>query len=119
MNENSKKGAGIAFFVSALSLAMISAILRALNLFFFFDSSLGYYESGAALPLVSNILLGVGAIFFIVFAFCFFRKEKTEYSAPSVIQISASAISAASALALTVGRNDFWTGCCLYPLRIY
>lgn len=104
MNENSKRGASIAFLATALSLAVISAVLRALNIFFFFDESLGYYESGAALPLVANILLGVGALFLVVFAFCFFRREKIEYSSRSVIQICVSVISAITALALAVGN---------------
>ena len=103
MNENTKKRAGVAFLASALSLAVISAILRALNIFFFFDSNLGYYKSGAALPLISNILLGVGAVFFIAFAFIYFKNDDPKYSSPCATQVSVSVISAVTALALAAG----------------
>ncbi len=79
MNENVKRKAAIAFLISALSLPFISAVLRTLNIFFFFDSQLGYYQRGAILPLISNIILGIGALVLIALAFVFFKKSAISY----------------------------------------
>ena len=62
-------------FITAFAASVISVIFRCVNLFFFFDSDIGYYTSGAALPTVFNILLLCFALLFSVWAFT--RRKDT------------------------------------------
>ncbi len=98
MNNDTKKKAAIIFLTVALSLSAVSALLRTLNMLFFFDSFLGYYQKGAALPIISNILLALGAVFFTVFAFVFFKKQPMSISAPCRTETVISSLSAAVAV---------------------
>ena len=76
-------------FFGAVGFTLISVILRVLCMLFFFDASIGYYDVGAVLPIISNIFLGVGAIGFTVLAFTFFgrKNQVLEYKKASVFKI--------------------------------
>ena len=102
-NKNSKMSA--AYLIVSLCLTAVSVVLRALDLFFFFDSDLGYYTSGAILPIVANVLLFAGVIFFIVFSFIFFRKEKVEYKTARSVPERAILIAAAVCSAVLTVSN--------------
>ena len=63
-------------FIVSLCSAVISAALRCVDLFCFFDSDIGYFTSGAPLPIIADILLMCFALFFIVYSFVFIKKSK-------------------------------------------
>ena len=67
------------FFAVALGLALVSAALRTVNLFFFFDSDPGYYVSGAVLPILEWVLLGLSVVLLIVGAIVLFRGKPIGY----------------------------------------
>ena len=50
------------YFLASLSLAVLCAILRTLSTIFFFEADVGYYKSGALLPILLNILLVLCAV---------------------------------------------------------
>ena len=102
MNKKAISNAALSVIIAAVSLAVISVVLRSLNLFFFFDSELGYYERGAILPVVANLLLGLGSAFFVVFGFAFFRKKPIEYKKTNIATATVCVISALFCLVLTV-----------------
>lgn len=54
--------------IAALSAAFLCTVLRTLSILFFFDKDLGYYHSGAALPIIFEVLTIVSAIAAIAFS---------------------------------------------------
>ena len=68
------------YAVIGISLAVLSAILRCINLVFFFDSDIGYYQRGAVLPILSVILLAASVVFFAVCSILWFRKSPVTYA---------------------------------------
>lgn len=62
------------FAAGVFALTFIAILLRTLNLFFFYDIEIGYFSSGAALPVVMNVF-AVIAIFGIAAASFFVSKE--------------------------------------------
>ena len=75
MNKKTNSNNTLILFISAIAASVISVALRCINLFCFFDSEIGYYASGAILPTVSNVLLLIFALFFIVFPFITMKKS--------------------------------------------
>ncbi|MBO7309963.1 MAG: hypothetical protein J6U86_01055, partial [Clostridia bacterium] len=58
----------------ALATAILCTLVRFICLLFFFDSGIGYYKSGAVLPIILNVLLLLCVPTALVF--CFFKKIK-------------------------------------------
>ena len=54
--------------IAALSVTLLCAVLRTLSIFFFFDKDIGYYQTGAALPIIFELLTIVSIIAAIVFS---------------------------------------------------
>lgn len=64
--------------ITAGAISVISLILRIICLFFFYDD-IGYYKTGAVLPIISNILFALAIIFFFVTAiFSIDKKQSVE-----------------------------------------
>ena len=84
MNKDKTSKKSFIIFLTATVSAILSVALRCVNFFFFFDTELGYYTKGAALPIVFNILLFASAIFFIVFSFIGSKEDRMVYRAPSL-----------------------------------
>jgi hypothetical protein len=62
----------------SLSTAAVSLVLRLICMFFFYDK-IGYYKVGAILPIISNLLLTVALIFFLVASvFSISKKQSIE-----------------------------------------
>ena len=61
---------------TAISLSVISLVLRIISIFAFYDA-LGYYQSGTVLPIIANIVDTVAIVLFLVAAiFCIRSDEK-------------------------------------------
>lgn len=92
----------------ALVCAVISVILRILSLSFFYDE-LGYYQSGAPLPIISNILFGLSIAFVAVAAILFIDKsdKKIKPCPPSGI---AKALAFAPVIALAYHALQLFIG---------
>lgn len=58
--------------VAALGATALCVLLRTLSLFLAFDTNIGYYKSGAVLPIILNVLTVLAVI--AAFAFCFVPK---------------------------------------------
>lgn len=107
-----KKSAGF-YLTNALALTALSVILRIINLIFFFDSEIGYYKAGSVLPIISNVILIVGVLFFVVFSFLKFRKVNVSYpnktsplvGVTSVIAAFGSVLLLANDLKLAIGGS--------------
>ena len=56
--------------VTALCLAAISALTRTLCLFFFYDE-IGYFKTGAVLPVIFNVIYTLSILFFAFCSICF------------------------------------------------
>ena len=77
--------------ISAISAAVLCVILRTLSIFFSFNIEIGYYKSGAPLPIILNVLMFVAVL--AAFAFCFIPKIKIVSNEPfSIRSVKMSAI---------------------------
>ena len=63
------------FAVIALASTMLSMLLRSVNLLFFFDAEIGYYASGAILPVLADVITVLAVLFFGIAALTFLGKE--------------------------------------------
>lgn len=116
MNDTKQplRAVALRFFALALGLALLAMGLRLCNLFFFFDSELGYYVPGAALPIVEWVCLGVSAALLLTGSILLFRKKVIGYPkrTPVAVRIGASlatlgfgAFFAADVIAYAVSRE--------------
>lgn len=84
----------------AIAVAVISIVLRIICLFSFYDS-LGYYQTGAPLPIITNVLTVITIIFFLVCAIlCVTPKDKI--GAPNKIAGYASLLPLGTLIFVTV-----------------
>lgn len=67
--------------ISILGITAVCTVLRLLCILFFFDTDIGYYASGAVLPVILNIILFVSAIG--AFTFCMIPKIRLSPASPS------------------------------------
>ena len=74
--------------ITAGATAALSLILRIICLFFFYDD-IGYYKSGAVLPIISNILFVLSIIFFFVIAIFSIDKKQSVEPTGSLSQYAA------------------------------
>ncbi|MBE6547192.1 MAG: hypothetical protein E7668_07155 [Ruminococcaceae bacterium] len=90
------------YVLIGLSLTVVSVILRCFNLFFFFDTEIGYYQKGAILPIVSAILLIAAVAFFAICAVLWFRKAAIGYDTPPSVTVRIGASLAAIGFAALI-----------------
>ncbi|MBE6668180.1 MAG: hypothetical protein E7607_07730 [Ruminococcaceae bacterium] len=97
-----KKTANI-YILSAAGALLLSLALRVFNFFMFFDSNSGYYTSGAALPIISNCILGAACVFLLIFSLLKFKKKSfgLQPRAPKA-QYAATVIASLASVALAV-----------------
>ncbi len=62
--------------LAAVALTVLSAALRTLSLFFFYEKDIAYYERGAVLPIISNLVYVGAVLFFLVSAFAFIPRAQ-------------------------------------------
>lgn len=110
---NLRRAAGV-YGGIALCLAVLSVVLRCVNLNFFFDAEIGYYASDAALPVVASCILAASVIFFAAASFFLFRKSELAPSpSPSLALRVASSIAAVGFLFLAsvnILDGSVWSG---------
>ena len=75
-NGIKKRGALLIFGASVIACACIGVLLRTLSIFFFYDADIGYFSSGALLPILFNVLIAVACIACAVL--CFMPKTVFE-----------------------------------------
>ncbi len=77
LNLNSNKLKKI-FMLTLISSATISCILRTISMLFFYDSNIGYFSSGAVLPVISTLFLIISVCSLIPLSYFAFKNgEKT------------------------------------------
>jgi hypothetical protein len=74
-STNSDKSRALVFSLVALALSGLAAAARLFSLLFFYDR-IGYYQSGAFLPIASNILFAASVLFFGVAAIFLIKPSK-------------------------------------------
>lgn len=74
-STNSDKSRALVFSLVALALSGLAAAGRLFSLLFFYDR-IGYYQSGAFLPIASNILYAASVVFFGVAAIFLIKPSK-------------------------------------------
>ncbi len=111
MNEPKKtcRQTMLLFFAVTAVLAVVSIALRALNLLFFFDADPGYYVSGAILPILEFVILGISLVLLLAGSIVLFRKKSIAYGKriPIGVRIGAGvgAIGFASLLLADIRNN--------------
>ena len=93
------------FSLFTVAAAILVAVVRCLNLFFFFDSHIGYYQSNAVLPVVEVVLLILAGILLAavtLFLLCRMPVEYAEATPASVkgVAFLATVLSIISAIQL-------------------
>lgn len=74
-----------ALIISALALSLVAILLRTLSLIFFYDSEIGYYTSGSALPIISNTVYALSVILFIVLAYFILKPTEAVAEPPKTV----------------------------------
>ena len=74
-STNSDKSRALVFSLVALALSGLAAAGRLFSLLFFYDR-IGYYQSGAFLPIASNTLYAASVVFFAVAAIFLIKPSK-------------------------------------------
>ena len=54
--------------ITAAIVSVVSAVLRLLSILFFYDANIGYYKSGAILPIIAQVLPAIAVITALVFS---------------------------------------------------
>lgn len=67
----------VLFVALSLALTALLIVLRFVNLLCFFDYDIGYYQRGAALPIIMNALLVLSVLFFAVASIFITRAPKS------------------------------------------
>ncbi|MBO5938611.1 MAG: hypothetical protein J6Q82_03835 [Clostridia bacterium] len=116
------------YTIIAFATAMISLVLQELSLIISYDTEIGYFESGAILPIITLVFGIASILFFALFSFLNFRKKEVAYPKATHPAVKlASAICAAISLLLgiydlkagsSVPELLFCFGACLYFLLI-
>jgi hypothetical protein len=75
-STTSDKQRALIFSIIALALTALATAGRLCSLLFFYDR-IGYYQSGALLPVVSNILFAASVVFFAIAALFWLKPAKT------------------------------------------
>ena len=75
LNFNSPKGVIRLYTISVAASAALVTLLRLLSLFLFFDGEIGYYRSGAVLPVVDSVLLAALPLAMLVYAILKLRSS--------------------------------------------
>ena len=75
-STTSDKQRALIFSIIALVLTALAAAGRLCSLLFFYDK-IGYYQRGAVLPVVSNILFAASVVFFAIAALFWLKPAKT------------------------------------------
>ena len=76
MNSSAKRSRAIV--ASAILLSALAAVLRILCLLFFYDKSIGYYSSGAALPIFSTAFFALCSIACVILPLILFKNQTFE-----------------------------------------
>ena len=81
--------------ITVLAAAFSCVVLRLISTMFFFDGDIAYYQTGAVLPIITNVIMALTAIGAIVF--CLIPKVSIEPNIPTEAKITrlASIIAAA------------------------
>ena len=81
--------------ITVLAAAFSCVVLRLISTMFFFDGDIAYYQTGAVLPIITNVIMALTAIGAIVF--CLISKVSIEPNIPTEAKITrlASIIAAA------------------------
>ena len=90
------------FSLLTVAVALLVAVVRCLNLFFFFDSDIGYYQSNAVLPVVEVVLLILAGILLAVVSFRWLRHTPAEYASATPASVKGIATLSAALSVLTV-----------------
>ena len=67
MNRFKSEKALRIFAICAAGVAVLSAVLRLISILFFYDADIGYYKSGAVLPIIAQALPALATIAAVVF----------------------------------------------------
>ena len=95
----------LSFFTIALILTLTATTLRIFNLFFFFNGSLGYYVSGALLPLLEWICLGASVALLLILSLLWFRKQSVGYAEHTPLGVRVGALFGAAGFGLLLIRD--------------
>lgn len=85
--QTQNKKAALSYLIGTLAVSALLTALRCINLFFFFDSDIGYHTSGAILPTLCSVLLILSIVSFAAVSIFLFRKQSFQYkekATPSV-----------------------------------
>jgi len=64
------------FAIAALAFTLVAIILRTVSLLAFFEADIGYYQRGAVLPVIFNILCGAAIALFIILPLVALKKKE-------------------------------------------
>lgn len=101
MNQTQIAGSRRLLLYRIVSVAAVAAtvLLRTLNLLFFYDKSIGYYESGSVIPVLTEAFVVLAILFFAVFAITT-RKDDAPLPALHTPWAHGAALVSAAALAV-------------------
>ena len=101
------------FFILTSGLAVLTFVLQLLSLILFYDANIGYYKSGAVLPLISGILFAVSVVAAIAASFVLADRSESVSPIPESLKytalIPAAVILIVTLISVIGGKNGFLT----------
>ena len=83
------------FSLLTVAVAFLAVAVRCLNLFFFFDTDIGYYQSNTLLPIVEAVLLVLAVILLVLASFRWLRHMPVGYAPATPVSVKAVSFVAA------------------------
>ena len=64
---NQVKHSFFLYRIVSLTVTIAAMLLRTVNLFFFYEKEIGYYQAGSILPVITDMLIVLAVLFFAFF----------------------------------------------------
>ena len=77
---NQSKRSFLLYRTVSLVVTIAAMLLCTVNLLFFYEKEIGYYQAGSILPVVTNVIIVLGVLFFALFSWFGLRKNPPTYS---------------------------------------
>lgn len=93
------------FLYRTVSLVVMAAaiLLRTVNLLFFYEKEIGYYQAGSILPVVMDVIIVLGIVFFALFSLLGLREPPPVFSVRTKSTAVAPLVTAIALVLFSVG----------------
>ncbi len=107
---NSSKRSFFLYRAASLAVTVVAILLRTINLLFFYEKEIGYYQAGSVLPVVTDVVIVFGTVFFALFSAIGLRENPPAFSARTKSTAVAPFVAAMGLVLFAVGILSIGAG---------